>query len=329
MSIKATFPTGVDAITLSARLHQWDFGQTLEIEFDGMTAMIEAHFACAGMTEAEVRPCQAVNGVATVAIPDRCLEQSGPITAWVFETTDTQGMTTKTITIPVVARPKPMKGEAVPDSFVDQYQALIAEVNAAVKDILVGDVVVARAKRAGLADLADCAAVISTHSSPLQSVIAEAEHYDDGGDMEGDLMHLVPSEDNCLDLGKEGQRFRKVYTKGLVTDEFNTDAFKADAPWIEGRDQEELFHGIYLVKIISDHSVVVLDTCAKSNTASGVFYGAPIEGVDGACHSRLYARYESALNGHVITQQYNTGNGWHDVPLPQFIEFRYKQISGQ
>ena len=32
MAIKATFLAGEDTITTKAKLHQWDYGQTLEIE---------------------------------------------------------------------------------------------------------------------------------------------------------------------------------------------------------------------------------------------------------------------------------------------------------
>ena len=154
MAIKAIFPDGTDAITVSQKLHQWDYGQTLEIEARDLPSIVEVHFACYGMAEAEVRPCSVVDNIATVAIPDKCLEQASSIHAWVFEIVGNQGMTTKAITIPIVARARPNKSDAIPEVFADCYTQLITEVNEAVASLRAGDVTVNYAYSAGQADTA-------------------------------------------------------------------------------------------------------------------------------------------------------------------------------
>ena len=108
MSIKATFPAGVDAIIVNG-LHQWDYGQQLEIQASGLPAVVEVHFACAGMTEAAVRVCDASSGTAVASIPDTCLEQSSPVTAWVYEVGETSGTTILTVTLPIIARARDRK----------------------------------------------------------------------------------------------------------------------------------------------------------------------------------------------------------------------------
>ena len=126
MAIKITFPVDETKIT-AASLHQWDYGQILEIESADLAPVVEVHFACSGMTEAIVRPCSVNNGIATVAIPDVCLEHAGTIMAWVFEINGTEGMTRKTITIPVTGRVKPIPGGEIPADFSDKYTEAITE----------------------------------------------------------------------------------------------------------------------------------------------------------------------------------------------------------
>lgn len=156
MAIKATFPVGTDSVTV-ASLHQWDYGQQLEIESADLPSTIEVHFACQAMSEAVVRSCGVVNGVATVDIPDLCLEQTTPITAWVYEIVGTRGTTTKTITIPIIHRTRPSRVEDVPQKVADRYTELIDAVNTAMADLASGDVVPAKAREAEHATRADSA----------------------------------------------------------------------------------------------------------------------------------------------------------------------------
>lgn len=130
MTLKAIIPSGQTELTVNG-LHQWDYGQKLEIHSSELPAIVEVHFACAGMKEAVVRVCETVDGVAVAAIPDRCLEQTTPITAWVYEIDDTAGFTTKTITLPIIPRTKPQPGKSVPEEFIDKYAEAISALNEA------------------------------------------------------------------------------------------------------------------------------------------------------------------------------------------------------
>ena len=109
MTIKVAFAPGESSATIDP-LHQWDFGQFLEIESaDFASGSAEAHFSCLEMTEAIVESCTVSNGCYTVKIPDSCLETGDDITAWIYEILGSNGKTTKIITIPVIARPRPRR----------------------------------------------------------------------------------------------------------------------------------------------------------------------------------------------------------------------------
>jgi hypothetical protein len=88
-------------------LHQWDYGQKLQINAAGLPPLIEVHFACPGMVEADVRLATVTDGTATVSIPDQCLEQAAPITAWVYLVDDASGRTALEITLNITPRTKP------------------------------------------------------------------------------------------------------------------------------------------------------------------------------------------------------------------------------
>lgn len=147
MAIKVTFKQG-QAEAKATPLHQWDYGQVLEIESSDLPAVFEVHFACQGMNEAIVRSCSAVGGIGSVVIPDRCLEQSNQILAWVYAIQGAAGTTIKTITIPVVARTRPSRGDEIPSEISDVYTELVSEVNKAVDDLTNGNVTAANAKTA-------------------------------------------------------------------------------------------------------------------------------------------------------------------------------------
>lgn len=153
MAIKAEFLSGATTAKTQS-LYQWDYGQVLEIESLDLPTLVEVHFACQGMNEAIVHVCSVNKGVATVTIPDRCLEQSTTITAWVYEIEGSTGCTTKTITIPVIPRTRPNRSTEVPEEVGDQYTELISEVNEAVGKLVNGDIMVALAAKATSADRA-------------------------------------------------------------------------------------------------------------------------------------------------------------------------------
>lgn len=160
MAIKVVFPANASSITV-AGLYQWDYGQALEIECPEIgSEIVEIHFACHSMTEAIVRPCTFANGVGTVIIPDRCLEQTSAITAWIYKVDSTQGHTIKTITLPVTQRTRPGKSRDIPAEEIDKYGELIEQVNVAVEALESGSVTAAQAlsaEKAGHATTADSA----------------------------------------------------------------------------------------------------------------------------------------------------------------------------
>lgn len=137
MAINAIFPTGVTEITVNG-LHQWDYGRTLRIESADLPSSVEVHFAYPGMREAIVRACESVRGVAEVVIPDTCLEQTAPITAWVFAIDGTRGKTLKTITITVIPRAQPQP-PSFPEEYTDKYTELIDAVEALLVAVKNGD----------------------------------------------------------------------------------------------------------------------------------------------------------------------------------------------
>ena len=143
-NIKAIFLSGQTEITVNG-LHQWDYGQQLVIQADDLPSLIEVHFACAGMTEAVVRTCTGILGTYTATIPDRCLEQTTPITAWVYCVDGTQAATVKTITLPIIARTRPQPSATVPEIITNKYTELIAAINMQIEMLSTGSTTVARA----------------------------------------------------------------------------------------------------------------------------------------------------------------------------------------
>lgn len=134
MNLQAKLPAGTTSITVHG-LHQWDYGRKLEITSASLAgrAVVEVHFACAGMQEAVVRTCAVSLFSVTASIPDKCLEQSSPIFAWVFCPDETEGFTVLKITMPVNARTQPAGlPTAPPANYSNQYTELIAAANAVV-----------------------------------------------------------------------------------------------------------------------------------------------------------------------------------------------------
>lgn len=154
MNLKAIILPGQTEITVNG-LHQWDYGRALEIQSADLPALLEVHFACPGMKEAVVRSCSGASGVATAAIPDVCLEQTAPITAWVYEVGETTGATIITITLPIIARTRPQTGATIPTATSDKYTEAVAAMNEAVASVTAGGVKVNAAKSADKATLAD------------------------------------------------------------------------------------------------------------------------------------------------------------------------------
>lgn len=136
MNLQAKFPAGATSITVHG-LHQWDYGRKLDISSTSLAghAVVEVHFACAGMQEAVVRTCSVSLHSITAAIPDSCLEQTSPIFAWVFCPEETEGFTILKITMPVNARTRPAGLPTAPrETYANQYIDLIEAVNAVIEN---------------------------------------------------------------------------------------------------------------------------------------------------------------------------------------------------
>lgn len=167
MSIKATLSTSGKNISVSG-LFQWDYGRVLEIESAELgSEIVEVHFASSNMSEAIVCSCAFSNGLGTVTIPDQCLEQASPITAWVYRISGTTGYTYGTIQLNVTARQRPGVKREIPQEINDRYTQLITEINEAVNALENGDVTAKNAVNATNANHATTAgnAQSATHAT--------------------------------------------------------------------------------------------------------------------------------------------------------------------
>lgn len=149
MAIKVMFPPDKESITVTG-LYQWDYGQQLEIEDESLPEHIDVHFSCTSMTEAIVRDCcrNEETGIHTVFIPDDCLEQASPITAWIYDWSVTSGKTVKVINLPVIARARPSLARGVSSDEDDHFATLVTELNAAVDGLKNGTIKVKSAETA-------------------------------------------------------------------------------------------------------------------------------------------------------------------------------------
>lgn len=151
MPIRAIFVAGQTNITVNG-LHQWDYGRQLEIHAPDLPASIEVHFACMGMDSAVVRTCSVINGTAKATIPDRCLTQTSPVYAWIYEISENAGVTRKTIILPVIPRARPQVFEDIPMEYSDKYAEALAAMNENIGALTSGELYVSEAKHALKAD---------------------------------------------------------------------------------------------------------------------------------------------------------------------------------
>jgi hypothetical protein len=213
MSLKAYFPAGLTEVTVNG-LHQWDYGQKLEIQADDLPAMVEVHFACPGMRDAVVRSCAVIGGVAQAAIPDRCLEQTAPIAAWVYAVGETEGATILTVTLPIIARTQPQPSATVPEDVGDKYTEAVAAmtelveeaesaVNAAgdavydrvKRDIQNGDLTVAKATSAETAETAETARRATDAEHADKATSAETAETAETAYMADEALHAARSDE--------------------------------------------------------------------------------------------------------------------------------------
>lgn len=209
MSIKAVFTAGVDAITVNG-LHQWDYGQKLEIDIDTDATIIEVHFACVGMREAIVRVCDNTAGRAIARIPDICLEQTTPITAWVFEkdANEGTGTTTKKIILPIIARTRPSVSVDIPPDVSNTYAELLTAVNNAVDRLREGTVKVSNAAQADRATYAGTDTSKGTIDARLSALDANQAAFEERlsalGFKEGTVTLVADSTADINYLSRQG-----------------------------------------------------------------------------------------------------------------------------
>lgn len=231
--LNAIFLPGQTDITVNG-LYQWDYGQQLQIEATDLPVMIEVHFACVGMKDAIVRPSKAPSGKATVAIPDVCLEQSAPITAWIFEIIGTTGTTTKTITLPIISRARPTISEEVPEEVGDKYTEAVAEINALVGALAEGDVIVTKAIEAISAETAGYAteALRAEEASRASEAVRANEATKAGTADEADNAKKV----NNLEIKRDSNGILKIGER-VIPQRF----MRYATPSIVGFDKRELY----------------------------------------------------------------------------------------
>ena len=104
--IRAVFNPGDDT-TKAYGIHQWNYGQRLEIHGLDLPRAVEVHFAAVDDTEAIVRIGTTADKVTTVPIPDVFFEQEMDIKAYVYLSDSQSGETIKTINMPMTPRQKP------------------------------------------------------------------------------------------------------------------------------------------------------------------------------------------------------------------------------
>jgi hypothetical protein len=166
MNLIAMIPEGVTELTVNG-LTQWDYGRKLELHGEDLPSVVEVHFSCPSMQDAIVRVGSGASGVATVSIPDLCLEQSAPITAWVYEVGETSGRTIKTLTLNILERKRPQTApETITPEVSNQYTEAVEAMKDAVEDVKNGKVkskFAQHADTAGTANQAGSAETITCH----------------------------------------------------------------------------------------------------------------------------------------------------------------------
>lgn len=95
---------------------QWDYGQKLEIIGLELAVGTQVHFARKGSLAAVRTLVNNENGY-VVHVPNAILEHSGEFTVYLYEITENEGKTTKSITFEVTPREKP-------EDYISSEQAL-------------------------------------------------------------------------------------------------------------------------------------------------------------------------------------------------------------
>lgn len=231
MNLVATFPEGMTNITVNG-LHQWDYGQMLQINDPSLHALVEVHFACAGMDATIVRVCSMINGEGTVLIPDKCLEQVTPVYAWIYSIDGTTGTTVKTITMPIIQRARPPLSRETPADASTKYEEAITEMNALVDAVKSGEMKLDKATEADFAARAlnaDTAEHATTADSATMATSAESAKSAESATTadSAKVSEGAPNKgENILDGDELGQSFTFANTNGFGTSDKKAGHFK-------------------------------------------------------------------------------------------------------
>ena len=216
MNLVATFPEGMTNITVNG-LHQWDYGQMLQINDPDLHALVEVHFACAGMDATIVRVCSMINGEGTVLIPDKCLEQITPVYAWIYSIDETAGTTVKTITMPIIQRTRPPLSRETPADASTKYEEAIAEMNALVDAVKSGEMKLDKATEADFAANALHADTAEHATEADHATKADSATVSEGAPNKGE---------HTVDGDEKGQSFTFANTNGFGTSNKSAGHFK-------------------------------------------------------------------------------------------------------
>lgn len=229
MSIKAIFSPGQTEITVNG-LYQWDYGQSVEIILPGFNGVYQVHIACAGMPEAVVRTCSVVNDVLTVPIPDQALEQTAPITAWIYKAGESSGGTVATVKFTVSPRTKPAASPTLPPELSDRYTEALDAMNEVVDALGRGEIEVGIAKGAPSTgknqmeedDGGKAFTFANTHGFGVSGIKGTWKVWgeNDGADSDhtgdGELYSwLVPSHSERMSIGRPQRLVKRLYAKLL------------------------------------------------------------------------------------------------------------------
>lgn len=296
MSVKVTAPAGLTEVIANG-LYQWDYGQQLEVTHEGLPALVEVHFACKGMSEAVVRSCSvSADGTLTAAIPDRCLEQTAPVYAWVVALGATSSTTVLKVILPITERTRPATGPSeVPEEISNRYTESIAAINEQIGALTRGDVIARRAKcdEQGKSILFDYAT-----KSPLAKGT------------------FIVGKAKAAETDNEGNVIHSTYVKkGSVLDMLNT----SHNIGYDLLAEKNIDSGVYLVRVrdaLGGSTALLLDTASGR---SAVFY--ELYAGTEAPH-RLSVSDAGSVGENLckISKQVLYGNEWTTLTAEKFDE---------
>ena len=114
--ISVNFTNGVDKVTATQSIFQWDINRTLKISGLNVTNIPEIHFTNKVSKVAIAVDVSMANGVINAYIPNSILRQGYDIIAYVYVSEGTTHKTIKTVIIPLNARSKPSDYVDTPDN---------------------------------------------------------------------------------------------------------------------------------------------------------------------------------------------------------------------